>query len=41
MEIYKSERLGVCTIIEWESNFTAIVMSASGNYYRISGLSRK
>lgn len=35
---YESERLGRCIIVSWESAHTAIVKSASGKYYRVSGL---
>ncbi|KKL60233.1 hypothetical protein LCGC14_2207330 [marine sediment metagenome] len=38
-KVYNSTRLGVCYITEWESKHTAIVVSKSGNYYRVSGLS--
>ncbi len=40
MHEYISERLGICTIINWEDNYTVIVMSKSGKYYRIGGLNR-
>jgi hypothetical protein len=36
---YVSERLGTCEIVQIESFHAMVVKSASGKYYRVSGLS--